>query len=199
VTLRALVAACVPLLLVAVAIGHATGGAPVSGPAVVTVEARGERTATGFVVRDARVVTVAHAVGTGRVLVRGADGVTHQATVLRRDDALDLAVLLVPGLRAPPRALARSSTHVLVRRGGERVAVRAVVRRRLDARVRTGDGRLIARRPALELAAPIRAGDSGAPLVGADGRVAGVVFARSRDRAGVAYAIDASALERLLR
>jgi S1-C subfamily serine protease len=55
------------------------------------------------------------------------------------------------------------------------------------------------RRPALELTAPIRAGDSGAPLIGADGRVAGIVFSRSRDRAGMAYAVDASALPRLLR
>jgi S1-C subfamily serine protease len=198
-TLRAFVAGCIPLLLVAAAIGHATAGAPAGGPAIVTVEARGERTATGFVVRDGRVVTVAHAVGTGRVAVRGSDGVAHQATVLRRDNALDLAVLLVPDLAAGPRTLSRGSTHVLLRRGGERVAVRAAVRRRLDARVRTGDGRVIARRAALELTAPIRAGDSGAPLIGADGRVAGIVFARSRDRAGVAYAVDASALPRLLR
>jgi hypothetical protein len=29
--------------------------------------------------------------------------------------------------------------------------------------------------------------------------VTGIFFARSRDRAGIAYAVDASALERLLR
>ena len=198
-TRRHLVAAGIPLLLAGAAIGHATGGAPVGGPAVVTVEARGERTATGFVVAGGRVVTVAHAVGTGRVRVRGADGIAHQATVLRRDGAMDLAVLLVPDLPAAPRTLARGGAHVLLRRDGRRVSARAVVRRRIDARVRTGDGRLVARRPALELVAPIRAGDSGAPLIGADGRVAGIVFARSRDRAGIAYAVDAAALSRLLR
>ena len=192
-------ATIIPLLLAAVAIGHATGGDPPGGPAIVTVEARGARTATGFVVSDERVVTVAHALGTGLVRVRGADGVVRRATVLRRDRALDLALLLVPDLPAAPRTLARGATHVLLRRDGRRVATRAIVRRKLDARVRTADGRLIARRPALELVAPIRAGDSGAPLVGADGRVAGIVFARSRDRAGLAYAVDAEALARLLR
>jgi S1-C subfamily serine protease len=199
VTARRAVTVCVPLLLAAAAIGNSTGGAPSGGPAVVTVEARGARTATGFVVSDERVVTVAHALGTGLVRVRGADGVVRRATVLRRDRALDLAVLLVPDLQAAPRTLARGATHVLLRRDGRRVATRAVVRRRLDARVRDTDGRLIARRPALELIAPIRAGDSGAPLIGADGRVAGIVFARSRDSAGLAYAVDASGLQRLLR
>jgi len=199
ITPRRFIALCIPLVLAAAAIGHATGGAPVGGPALVTVEARGERTATGFVVAPRRVVTVAHAVGTGRVRVRGADGVAHQATVLRRDRAMDLAVLLVPDLPAAPRTLARGGTHVLLRRDGARVSARAVIRRRIDARVRTGNGRLVARRPALELIAPIRAGDSGAPLIGEDGRVAGIVFARSRDRAGLAYAVDAAALPRLLR
>jgi S1-C subfamily serine protease len=199
VTARRAAAVCVPLLLAAAAIGNATGGDPAGGPSVVTIEARGERTATGFVVSDERVVTVAHALGTGRVRVRGPDGIERRATVLRRDRALDLALLFVPDLPAAPQSLSRGAPHVLLRRDGGRVATRAVVRRRLDARVRAADGRLIARRPALELIAPIRAGDSGAPLIGADGRVAGIVFARSRDRAGLAYAVDASALTRLLR
>ena len=197
-TARRFAALCVPALLAAAAIGHATGGAAVGGPAVVTIEARGARTATGFVARAGRVVTVAHAVGTGLVTVRGADGVEHQATVLRRDAVLDLAILEVTDLQAARPRLPRSGTHVLLRRGGTAVSARAVVHRRLDARVRTGDGRLVARRPALELTAPIRAGDSGAPVI-QDGRVTGVIFARSRDRAGIAYAVDASALERLLR
>jgi S1-C subfamily serine protease len=198
VTARRFAALCAPALLAAAAIGHATGGAAIGGPAVVTIEARGARTATGFVARPERVVTVAHAVGTGLVTVRGADGVAHQATVLRRDAVLDLAILKVTDLEAAPRPPARRGTHVLLRRGGTAVSARAVVSRRLDARVRTGDGRLIARRPALELSAPIRAGDSGAPVI-QDGHVTGIVFARSRDRAGIAYAVDASALERLLR
>jgi S1-C subfamily serine protease len=55
------------------------------------------------------------------------------------------------------------------------------------------------RRRALELRAAVAAGDSGAPVVTTSGRVAGVVFARSRTRAGSAYAVDASAVEALLR
>jgi S1-C subfamily serine protease len=198
VTARRFAALCVPALLAAAAIGHATGGATVAGPTIVTVEARGARTATGFVVRRERVVTVAHAVGTGLVTVRGADGVAHQATVLRRDAVLDLAVLEVPDLPAASPPLTRGGTRVLLRRDGMAVAAPATVRRRIDATVRNGGGRLVARRPALELTAPIRAGDSGAPVI-RDGQVAGIVFARSRDRPGVAYAVDASVLQRFLR
>ena len=183
-------------MLAAAAIGNALGGATSGGPVVVAVEGRGADAATGFVAAPGRVVTVAHAVG-DRVTVRGADGVARAATVLRRDAALDLAVLGVRGLRPGGRP-APGPPRVVVRRDGGQRAAPAVVRRRIDAHVRSGDGRLIARRPALELRADIRAGDSGAPLV-QDGRIAGIVFARSRERDGVAYAVDASVLARLLR
>jgi S1-C subfamily serine protease len=205
-TARGFAALCAPALLAAAAIGHSTAGATAGNPAIVTVEARGGRTATGFLSSDGRVVTVAHAVGTGLVTVRGTDGIAHQATVLRRDQALDLAVLLAPGLAGDRAAkpgerlpVSQDAMHVVVRRNGTEVALPARVRRRIDARVRTGDGRLVARRPALELAVRIRAGDSGAPLVGPGGRVAGIVFARSRERPAVAYAVDGAVLGRLLR
>ncbi|HTE63537.1 MAG TPA: serine protease [Solirubrobacteraceae bacterium] len=205
-TARGFAALCTPALLAAAAIGHATAGKDAGSLAVVTVEARGGRTATGFLSSDGRVVTVAHAVGTGLVTVRGADGVGHQATVLRRDDALDLAVLLAPGVAGDRAAepgdrlpVSRDAMRVVVRRNGTQVALPARVRRRIDAHVRTADGRLVARRPALELAVRIRAGDSGAPLVGPGGRVAGIVFARSRERPALAYAVDGAVLGRLLR
>jgi hypothetical protein len=193
---RGFAAVCVPAVLAGAAIGHATGGEAAGDPVVVAVEARGAQAATGFVVAPGRVVTVAHAVD-GRITVRGGDSVPRPAVVVRRDDALDLALLSVRGLRAGG-GLAPAATHVVVRRDGAQRAAPAVVRRRIDARVRTGDGRLIARRPALELRADIRPGDSGAPLV-EDGRIAGIVFARSSERAGVAYAVDAAVLARLLR
>jgi hypothetical protein len=189
-------AVSVPALLAAAAIAQATGGDASGGPAVVAVEARGAQAATGFLVAPGRVVTVAHALD-GRIAVRGGDGVPRAATVVRRDDALDLALLAVRGVSGGG-GMASAATHVVVRRDGAQRAAPALIRRRIDARVRRGDGRLIARRPAIELRADIRAGDSGAPLV-QDGRVAGIVFARSREHDGVAYAVDASVLARLLR
>jgi S1-C subfamily serine protease len=197
-------AVCAAALVAASAIAHATGGGGPVGPAVVAVEGWGARAATGFVV-EGRVVTVAHAVAAGRVVVRGADGVARAATVVRRDEDLDLAVLAVTepaaGARAAagPAGFGHAGSRVVVRRAGGALSLPAAIVRRIDARVRAGDGRLVARRPALELRAPIAAGDSGAPVVGPGGRVEGVIFAGSDARAGVAYAVDARVLARLLR
>ena len=65
--------------------------------------------------------------------------------------------------------------------------MRADVRRRVSARLVDQPGR--PRRPSLELAATVSAGDSGAPVVNADGEVVGVVYARSTRRGGTAYAV----------
>jgi V8-like Glu-specific endopeptidase len=53
-------------------------------------------------------------------------------------------------------------------------------------------------RPALELAARVVAGDSGAPVVSRSGVLAGVIFAASSRHPDTAYAIDAKAVTRLL-
>ena len=54
-------------------------------------------------------------------------------------------------------------------------------------------------RKVLELAAELRPGDSGSPLVGPDGEVVGVAFAIARDRADVAYALATSELLAVLQ
>lgn len=198
-------------LLAGAAVGHATSGAEPAGVAVVAVGDGPALAATGFVAAPRRVVTVAHAVeGRDAVMVRGADGVARRAVVVRRAPELDLAVLAVAGARGTAAYDGRVRLHrgppappwgagLLVRRDAGAGRLPAVVTRRLDARIRSADGHVIARRPVLELRAAARAGDSGAPLVGADGAVTGVVFARSQERAGVAYAVDATALAGLLR
>jgi hypothetical protein len=158
--------------------------APPRAPAVVTVAAGADR-ATGFVAADDRVVTVAHVLDGDEVTVGG-----RRATVLRRDGGLDLALLHVPGVRGSAR----------IESGGTEVRVRAVdeerpatITRRIAARI---DG--APPRPALELHADVDTGDSGAPVITGSGRVAGIVFARSNQRANTAYAVDAEALEDLL-
>jgi S1-C subfamily serine protease len=83
-----------------------------------------------------------------------------------------------------------------VLRGGAVEALPATVRRTLTARV-SGSGRTEVR-PALELAAAVMPGDSGAPIVAADGRVVGIVFAQASDR-DLTYALDARAVPSLLQ
>lgn len=176
---------------------------PKSSPPVVMVLARSgtaEEKATGFAVANERVVTVAHAVS-GSAVARVLDqrGVVHRGSVVRRDARLDLALLSVPGLRAPDMqpAVSTGRARVLVMRRGGVTRLPADIRRRVAFHL---VDRVAARtydRPALDLAARIDAGDSGAPVL-ADGRVAGVVFARSNIRDGTAYAVDADALTGLV-
>jgi S1-C subfamily serine protease len=147
--------------------------APSSAPRVVSVQVGRADVAKGFVAADGRVVTVAHVLGPGDVLVDG-----RPATVVRRDERLDLAVLSAPGVEGPRVRFARTSDAVV---------------RRAAARIDGGAWR----RPVLELRAEAADGDSGRPVLSPDGRVVGVVFARS-SRAGRTWAVDAEAIVRLL-
>jgi hypothetical protein len=153
--------------------------APPRGPELVTVTVGDDR-ATGFVAGDGRVVTVAHVLE-DEVAVDG-----RPATIVRVDRRNDLALLSAPGIEGDAPRLGGD--------GDTRVRDRAApVVRRVTARVDGG-----APRRALIVRADVAAGESGAPLVTAGGRVAGVVFARSRVRPATAYAIDASAVGGLL-
>jgi S1-C subfamily serine protease len=177
--------------LIALALLAVPGCGDAGRPAVFQVAARPNDVATAFALGSDRAVTVAHVLD-GRV-VRLRDG--RRATVQSVDQANDLAVLSVPGLHAP-RTRFRSASGdvvVLVVRRGRVVALPARVRRSIIARIGTPDGRRVVRRRALELAADIAPGDSGAPVVTRDGRVAGVVFAQSNRRAHTAYAVNALA------
>jgi S1-C subfamily serine protease len=163
-------------------------------PAVFQV-AVGSEVATAFALGPGRVVTVAHLLGTR---LRGTKVRLNDRTarILAIDERDDLALLAVPGLSAPRTRLgdARGDVVVLVVRGDRVRALPARVRRPILARIRTPDGRRVVRRHALELRADVEPGDSGAPVVGPDGRVAGIVFAQSDVREHTAYAVAVSAL-----
>jgi S1-C subfamily serine protease len=164
------------------------GGSP---PRVLEVRV-GDHDATAFPVADGRAVTVAHVLSAGRpVLVGG-----RPARVLRVDRRLDVALLAVAGLHgASRRSDARAGDQATVRvvRAGGAESLRATVRRTITARI-GGDVR-----PALELAAGVMPGDSGAPVLDSGGRVVGLVFAQASDSRPLTYALDARALDAILR
>lgn len=160
---------------------------------------------TGWVAADDRIVTSAHVVaGAENVTVQTSKG-PRRATVIAFDPRRDLAVLSVPGLDAPP-----------LRRGADlRAGVSAVVAGyplngpyRLDpARVR---GVVSARGLDIYSAAPVERkiyslrttiypGNSGGPLLDAQGAVVGVVFARSVQDATTGYALTLEELAPVLR
>jgi S1-C subfamily serine protease len=190
VTLRA-AAAVVAAVLGGCGGGHATPAAP----HVLTV--RVDEDATAFAIGAGRVLTVAHVLRRGQpVFVAG-----RRARVLTVDRRLDVAVLAVgdAGPAAPRGGSARAGEHVTVRvlRSGAVRSLRATVRRTITARVSRVGGRAQVR-PALELAASVMPGDSGAPVVDGRGRVVGIVFAQASDREERAYAVDARALGSIL-
>jgi S1-C subfamily serine protease len=192
--------------VVAAILGGCGGGAAETTPAgrpdllpvrVPSGTQRSDEDATAFAVGDGRAVTVAHVLRPGHpVYVAG-----RRARVLRVDRRLDVALVAVPGVHAPallggsPHAGSRMTVRVI--RAGAARSVRATVRRAITARVRSLAGPVRVR-PALELAAAVMPGDSGAPVVDRDGRVVGVIFAQASDREAVAYALDARALGSLL-
>ena len=165
----------------------------------VTVAAGGlvPEVATGVAAGDGRVLTVAHALaGRGAVRVAG-----RPARVLRVDDRLDLALLAVPGLRAPAVRLGGDARRVTlaVLRDGRTAPLGGAVRRRVVIRFRDqpsdppqGPPRPRGRRDASTRATPARRCSTRA---GACSASSTRVRATARD---TAWAVDASAVRTLL-
>jgi S1-C subfamily serine protease len=150
--------------------------------------------ATGVAAGDGRVLTVAHALS-GRHAVTAAG---RPARVVRVDRRLDLALLEVPGLRAPALRFGRDARRValVVVRGRRPRMVSGSIRRHVLVRWRDQPGDPPRDRPGIELAASVEPGASGAPVIDGDGRLLGVLYARSGD--GTAWAVDASAARTVL-
>jgi hypothetical protein len=178
--------------------------APNDPPDVVPLRvASGNEIATGFAVGGDRIVTVAHVLG-GALTVDGT-----RARVVRVDRPSDLALLAVPGLALAAKAagapgLAAESTRagsrvrVLRLRDGRPSSLSVDIRRAIVAYVRAPGAAHAVTRPALELGGRVAPGDSGAPVVSPSGELTGVIFAGSRRRDDTAYAVDASAVTRLI-
>jgi hypothetical protein len=205
-TLALLVAGILVAGLAAVLLARSGDPAPSRSPAIAPVRVTsGGEIATGFAVGSDRVVTVAHVVD-GAVKEAGTDGAVTvngvRAPVLRLDRRSDLALLAVPGIGARSPALtaagAGDEVRVLRLRDGRSTSRSARVRRAIVAHVSALGAVRAVTRPALELGARVRAGDSGAPVVSRSGALAGVIFAASSRRDETAYAVDASAVARLL-
>ena len=150
---------------------------------------------TGWVLSPGLIVTNAHVVaGADEVRVQGGDQ-TLRARVVVFDPRRDLAVLSVPGL---PAATAPARWRAPARRLRCRPGLPA--RRSLPRRVGPGAGH--ARRPRTRhlrqraclreiysLAAIVQPGNSGGPLLDTNGRVVGVIFAKSLEDNATGYAL----------
>src|SRR6185312_5915220 len=119
------------------------------------------------------------------------------------DPARDLALLHVTGLDRPALPVASASKGqtggVFGHPGGRPLRIAPFsVARQIDATGRDIYDGATTRRQVLELAASLRAGDSGSALIDAKGEVVGIAFAVSSEQDGVAYALATSELTPLL-
>ncbi|MCP9957998.1 MarP family serine protease [Streptomyces sudanensis] len=153
---------------------------------------------TGFVFGERRVMTNAHVVGgvDEPTVQVGGEGRLYDATVVLYDWRRDIAVLDVPDLEAEPleftEADARSGDGAIVAGFPENGAydVRSArVRGRVNAEGPDIYHRGEVRRDVYSLYATVRQGNSGGPLLTEDGKVYGVIFARSLDDASTGYAL----------
>ncbi|MFF6997908.1 MarP family serine protease [Streptomyces sp. NPDC008313] len=155
---------------------------------------------TGFVFGNRRVMTNAHVVGgvDEPTVQIGGEGRKYDATVVFYDWERDIAVLDVPNLNAP--ALKFTSTDASSGNGaivagfpenGAYNVVPARVRGRITANGPDIYHRGTVRRDVYSLYATVRQGNSGGPLLTPEGKVYGVVFAKSLDDPDTGYALTA--------
>jgi len=170
-------------------------------------------TGTGFVVGTAgHVVSAAHVIdGATSITVRLADGATRTATLLGEDDATDIAVLGIDtrGVTLRPLTLGRATAL----RVGDPVAAIGDpfgYRRSLSTGLVSGLDRIIdapngfAVAHAIQTDAALNPGNSGGPLLNADGAVVGVVDqiatgGPADQSAGVGFAVPSDILAAELR
>lgn len=178
-----------------------TAGLRTAADSVVKITGRAaacnqEQSGSGFVVAGDRVLTNAHVVaGVVEPVVIAPNGQALQGRVTAFDPERDLAVIAVRGLRADPLTVAASPSAgdrgvvagypfggpfseggaEVLQSGG--VAVPDV----------TGGGRTT--RDIAAMAADVEQGNSGGPLLSPDGRVIGVVFAKSTSTPDLGYAL----------
>jgi S1-C subfamily serine protease len=152
---------------------------------------------SGVVVSPERVVTNAHVVaGVRRPRVQvGGEGRRYQAYVVAFDPDRDVAVLAVPDLDAPAIGLGhdldRADDAVIAGfpNNGPFVASPARIRAVLRARGEDIYGQPGVIRQVYSLYGQVEPGNSGGPVLSPDGRIAGVVFAKSLDDASTGYAL----------
>lgn len=156
-------------------------------------------TGSGFVAADGLVVTNAHVVaGVDAPIVELPGGVAAEGRLVYLDPVDDLAVIAVRGLPTAPLALAAPAepgTRAAVQGyplGGPFTSGAAAVLSVGPVPVPDIYDQSVALREVYALDAEVRPGNSGGPLLDAEGEVIGVVFARGVDGDRRGYAMTSA-------
>ncbi|QLJ00780.1 MarP family serine protease [Streptomyces sp. NEAU-sy36] len=178
----------------------ATNAAKLSTVKIEGVSGSEGREGSGFVFASERVMTNAHVVaGIAHPSVRvGGVGEAYPARVVLFDPDRDVAVLYVPGLRAPvlrfDTGASRGDSAVVAGypQDGSLNLQAATVGNLVRATGQNiySDGAVT--REIYSIRSTVRPGNSGGPLLTTDGRVFGVVFARSTSDAETGYVLTAA-------
>ncbi|MEV6840192.1 MarP family serine protease [Streptomyces sp. NPDC051133] len=158
------------------------------------------REGSGFVYAARHVMTNAHVVaGIDHPSVRvGGVGRSYAARVVLFDPDRDVAVLYVPALRAPvlrfDTGAVRGDSAVVAGypQDGNLNLQAATVASRVEATGQNIYNDRAVTRQIYSIRSTVRPGNSGGPLLTSDGRVFGVVFARSTSDAETGYVLTAS-------
>ncbi|KOV71215.1 serine protease [Streptomyces sp. MMG1121] len=178
----------------------ATSAAKLSTVKIEGISGNEGREGSGFVFATEHVMTNAHVVaGIDHPSVRvGGVGRSYDARVVLFDPDRDVAVLYVPQLRAPvlrfDTSAARGDSAVVAGypQDGSLDLQAATVASRVRATGQNiySDGAVT--RDIYSIRSTVRPGNSGGPLLTTDGRVFGVVFARSTSDSETGYALTAA-------
>src|SRR5262245_16240802 len=168
---------------------------------VITTPGRDEKRSglgTGFVVGDGLIATNYHVIGEGRAIaVETPDGKKHPAVAVHAFDRnLDLAVIRIELKELPVLPLADSDKlkdgQPIVAVGNPHGLKYSVVQGVLSGK------REVDARPMLQLAIPVERGNSGGPVVDREGRVIGVMTAKSAVTENLGFAVAVNSLKALL-
>ncbi|MEW2168314.1 MarP family serine protease [Streptomyces sp. NPDC007084] len=177
----------------------AANAAKLSTVKVEGVSGNQGREGSGFVYSAQRVMTNAHVVaGIDRPTVRvGGVSRPYPARVVLFDPRKDVAVLYVPGLRAPvlpfDGVASRGDSAVVAgypQDGGLDLQA-ATVASRINATGQNIYNSGTVTREIYSIRSTVRPGNSGGPLLTTDGKVYGVVFARSTSDSETGYVLTA--------
>ncbi len=154
---------------------------------------------SGFVVAPNRVMTGAHAVAGGDSFSISVGGQEHAATVVSYDPNVDIAILAVPELQAPPLAFAEGPAPT----GADAVVLgypsgdpfRAASARIREVIELTGPDiyqTTKVRREVYVIRGQVLQGNTGGPLIDLNGRVLGVVFGVAVDDKDTGFVLTGS-------